>query len=310
MDLDTLLRETGDVPVASVRALSSGRAALDTSVATAAARVAAARRSRRRRSTRVGLTALVGAAATAALVIGPTLGLGSERPAASAEAAQVLLSAADAAGEQPGGWPDAAYWHSVSEHQQSDMDEGAVHRREVWIAHTAVGVLIDEGVDDGATIGLGAAAFPAGGRALTWDELYALPTEPVALERELRDGIDGAGRGDDDELFVIVGDLLRESPAPPALRRALWQVAAGIPGITLVGHVTDAAGRPGVAVQRGVQRYVLDPADGRLLEEGWVGDLQDGETWTYRSTYLDQGPAATAPEPPPLRPGCTSYEIC
>jgi hypothetical protein len=50
--------------------------------------------------------------------------------------------------------------------------------------------------------------------------------------------------------------------------------------------VTDGAGRAGVAVQRGAQRYVLDPADGRLLEEA-----SDG----WRASHLEQGPAASAP---------------
>lgn len=31
------------------------------------------------------------------------------------------------------------------------------------------------------------------------------------------------------ELFVVVGDLLRESPASPALREALYDVAAPVP---------------------------------------------------------------------------------
>ena len=305
MDLDTLLDKTGSVPDASVSALRSGRAALDTSVAAAAARVAAVRRARnRRRRSRVVLTALIGAAATATLVLAPTVGLWEWAPRSSAEAAQIFLNAADAAGEQPGGWPDAPYWHSVSQYQDPGRGD-AVFVRETWIAHTKIGILIDQGVGNGAPIGLGAALFPAGGRALTWDELYALPTEPIALERDLRDGIAGAGQGDDDELFVIVGDLLRESPASPALRRALWQVAADIPGITLVGPVTDAAGRPGVAVQRGGQQYVLDPDDGRLLEESMDRGGAD-----FRYTYLEQGPADSSPTPPPLRAGCTDYVRC
>ncbi len=36
----------------------------------------------------------------------------------------------------------------------------------------------------------------------------------------------------------------------------------------------------------GAQRYVLDPADGRLLEEA-----SDG----WRASHLEQGPAASAP---------------
>ena len=137
---------------------------------------------------------------------------------------------------------------------------------------------------------------------MSWDELYALPTEPSALESRLRKGIHGAGPDDDSELFTIVGDLLRESPAPHALRKALWEVAAKVPGVRLVGTVTDSAGRSGIAVERGDQRYVLDPSDGRLLEEsqgadGPVAEAPGGAGWT--GTYLEQGPAETAPVAPP-----------
>ena len=113
-------------------------------------------------------------------------------------------------------------------------------------------------------------------------------------------------------MFTIVGDLLRESPAPPALRRALWEVAATIPGVQLVGPVTDAAGRAGVAVERGRARYVLDPSDGRLLEESEgspsdanivqrdsAGNVIGVQRRYFRTTYLEQGPANSAPAATP-----------
>ncbi len=162
-----------------------------------------------------------------------------------------------------------------------------MHRREIWIGHRDIGVLKDAGADTGV-IPLDVALFPSGSRGLSWDQLYALPTSPGPLERELRAGINGAGADDDSELFTIVGDLLRESPAPPSLRKELWEVAARVPGVQLIGAVTDSTSRAGVAVQRGGQRYVLDPDNGRLLEES-QGD--------FSTTYLEQGPADSAPAP-------------
>jgi hypothetical protein len=47
---------------------------------------------------------------------------------------------------------------------------------------------------------------------------------------------------------VQVGDLLRESDASPELRAALFKVAAGIPGVKLLGTVTDSDGRSGTAI--------------------------------------------------------------
>jgi hypothetical protein len=276
MNLDVLLQQSGHV-ADDPSGLAVGRAALDDAIALSSARVIALKRRRQRRIALGGLVA----AAAAVVVAVPAVGLRGT-PTASAGAAQVLLRAGQSAGAQPGDWQSAAYWHSVSRHHQGN---GPTFTREIWIGHHQPGVLEDGGVDSGV-IPLDVALFPAGGSGISWDGLWSLPTDPDALEHKLRDGIDGAGKDDDSELFVIVGDLLRESPAPPALRKALWEVAARVPGVRLVGDVTDGAGRSGVAVQRDEQRYVLDPDSGRLLEE------TEG---TWSSTYLEQGPADTAP---------------
>jgi hypothetical protein len=129
-------------------------------------------------------------------------------------------------------------------------------------------------------------SFAAGSVALTWDQLYALPIDPDTLAATLRTDIHGAGTSDDAELFVIVGDLLRESPASPALRQALYEVVAAIPGVRSVGQVTDSQGRTGTGVERDDQRYIIDTSTGQLLDE-------TDDAW--QSTYLSQGPADSAP---------------
>jgi hypothetical protein len=137
------------------------------------------------------------------------------------------------------------------------------------------------------------------GEGLTWDQLYALPTDPAQLGPVLSNNVKGygpdpnptGGVSADQEEFVEIGDLLRESPASPALRRALYEVAAGIPGVRLVGNLKDALGRTGVGVERSDESTLLiDPASGQLLAEL---DL-NGKGGT---TYLSQGPASTAPAP-------------
>jgi hypothetical protein len=285
MDLDTLMRETAPVADPTRHALASGGAALDAAIRRTARELHGMGRNRGRRTRRFAVGAVVAAAASAALLLGPAFNLLGSRQGASADAAQVLVRAGAAAGAQPGGWPHAKYWYSVSKYRQGS---GATYRRQVWIGNHDIGVLEDPGVSSGV-IPIGVARFPAGSRGLTWDQLYALPTDAQALERQLRAGIDGAGPDDNSELFTIVGDLLRESPAPPALRKALWDVAAHIPGVTLVGAVTDAAGRRGIAVERSGQRYVLDPNNGRLLDES--------ETGGWSASYLEQRPVDTAPAP-------------
>jgi hypothetical protein len=266
---------------------------------------------RRAKKRGLSLLAILVAAASLVLVIGATLDLdGDQRaaapavrpdkglPTADASISQVLLQAGHAAGNQPGGWPDAAYWHSVSSYRQGS---GPLVRREVWAGHRGIGSLQDTRLG-GGVIPLQDGRFSG----FAWDEIYALPTESKALESRLRaTGLDGI-RDQDTELFAIVGDLLRESPAPPALRQALWEVVARIPGVSLVGSVRDSSGRPGVAIRRGDHGYVLDPQDGQLFEES-IGISQatpgspGGASW--RTTYLEQGPAVSAPAPTTIGSG-------
>ncbi len=75
-----------------------------------------------------------------------------------------------------------------------------------------------------------------------------LPTDPDELFDRLKQEAEGAGPGLYEEMFVLVGDNLRESLASPEQRAALYEVAARLPGVILVGTVTDSAGREGVAV--------------------------------------------------------------
>jgi hypothetical protein len=105
-------------------------------------------------------------------------------------------------------------------------------------------------------------------------DLSALPTDPDALlsaieERDIVNGPPG-----DAETFVLIGELLRENYAPPSVRAALYEVAAQLPGVELVGTVEDAAGREGVAVgytDRGErQELIFDPNTSALLGERTV----------------------------------------
>lgn len=101
------------------------------------------------------------------------------------------------------------------------------------------------------------------------------------------------------EMLTIVGDVLRESVAPPQLRASLYQLAADIPGIELVGTVTDRAGRRGTAVAagRGDTRLelIFDPRTSALLaqQEVLVHPIPDttapvGTAISY-TLFLDSG---------------------
>jgi len=118
--------------------------------------------------------------------------------------------------------------------------------------------------------------FGPGGLAARQTDLAQLPTDGSALAAVLRArATKPSGPPVDVELFVLVGDLLRETVAPPALRAALYEVAEGITGVERVRDVTDRAGRRGVGVAMttshlgGTQRllYVFNPSTHTLLGE-------------------------------------------
>jgi hypothetical protein len=144
-------------------------------------------------------------------------------------------------------------------------------------------------------------------------DLTKLPTDPARLARLIASRkIEGGPPGPAED-FVQVGDLLRETSAPPALRAALFQVAVGIPGVQVVRGAADHDGRPGIALERDqsfgrgrgkvtVERseLIFDPATSALLGEEYgavspaTGALTD-ISWTVylRSLIVDSNTSVT-----------------
>lgn len=305
MNLDTLAKTAGDVADPTTESLLAGRHQLDQAIAGAGARVAAVRRNRRPR--RWGASILAGAAAvTAALIAVPLV------VATPASAESVLLAAAEGAGEQVDEAAGAEYWHVVSEVEYPDTGE---FTREVWMGRSADSILIDgmpaaystavgEPVRPTLPMSLdGPARFIAEAQ-LSWDDLADLPTDAGELETYLRQLAEASQDDADDVVWDSVITLLLESPASPELRRAVWNVAASVPDVELLGDMTDAAGRPGIAIERDQlednwvrELYILDPSDGTFLEAQSI-DAEGTVVW--RSTLIEQGPADTAPEAQPF----------
>lgn len=322
MNIDTIARISGDVVSPTSEQLTAGRHRLEAAISAADVRVAAVRRGRRPR--RWGISALSSVAAACAAVL-----VGSLLSVAPASAEGVLLAAADAAGGQADEAADAAYWHVTSEVDYPDTEP---FRREIWQSRTGEAVLRDEMLAAQAAAATGAgtldtslvrteslgqpATFDVAGEPLTWADLDELPTDAAALKDLLSEKVSDHPSGEANELWESITGLLRESPASPALRRALWQVAASMPDVELLGAMTDSVGREGTAIERnqldqGWYRvvYILDPTDGTLLESRAID--ADG-TIAYRSTELTRGASATAPSPdaPPCGPGSESGQSC
>ncbi|WP_415951273.1 CU044_5270 family protein [Streptomyces sp. KLOTTS4A1] len=141
--------------------------------------------------------------------------------------------------------------------------------REVWFAvdGTRPGVLRSEG--SGARAASLDAPTPGIPSNTYYRHLETLPTDPEKMLDWLHKASEG-GKSEDQNTFVLVGDLVRESLVPPKVAAALYRAAGKIDGVTLVPNATDAIGRKGVAV-------------GRVDEESGVRDewIFDAETYEY-----------------------------
>lgn len=234
----------------------------------------------------------VAAALTVAIVLAglPLL----DRSGSSADAAALLNDLAAVAASQPGAPAFTQGYRYTREQNMYIYATGGFQflvpkTRETWIGADGSGriketagdrVFLSER-DRAAWI---AAGSPSLGREIDQDfgpgELFAedfsaLPPDVAGLRAEVRRRAEETDVPVDVEMFIVVGDLLRQQVAPPEIRAALYRVAAGIPGVELIGEVRDRTGRPGVAVAKTTdywgarERLVLifDPKTSALLAE-------------------------------------------
>ena len=126
------------------------------------------------------------------------------------------------------------------------------HERQIWqsVSNQCVtGLLREDGRDSPLTFSTNYLHCPYRGdmNDPTYRLLQSLPTDPHALLSLIERGMQGQ-KGRSEGAFTTIGDLLRESVAPPQVSAALYRAAALIPGVTVVANATDAIGRHGVAV--------------------------------------------------------------
>ncbi len=266
------------------------------------------RRTAPRRSGRWRVPAAVAAAAVAIAVAGPALVPGGHRGGASPAAAAVLLRAAQVAAQQeadsPPGPGQFVYTKTQNAYANVWADAGPNHEgfsvlmpevREAWIATDGAGRLLettgtprflsdqdravweatgkpDLGANKTSDESFPAAAPDKGG--LFYFDLSGLPTDPDALRAKIESREVEGGPPGDAETFTIIADMLRETYAPPALRAALYKIAAGLSGVDLIGDMKDPAGRDGIAVAytHAGQRHelIFDPHSSALLGERYV----------------------------------------
>lgn len=148
----------------------------------------------------------------------------------------------------------------------------------------------------------------------------SLPTDP----KELREMIEArkvpgiGGPPGEAETFELIGEMLRETDLRPALRAAIYQVTAELPGIELLGPARDPAGREGTGVaftdrRRGIRHeLIFDPADSALLGErevvvgGWDKGLRvPAGTVVGYASYLESRVVDSTAIPSRHKPSAT-----
>lgn len=233
--------------------------------------------------------AAVAAAAAVTFVLLPSSGGGAENRPPGKETVALLEDIALAAEHEKSYGPirddQFVYVDSTVSFSQSDGGKVTVqplHRLEMWMSvdglHTGMGRETGRGtwklepdVKPGQT-GWEVSAF--------YNHVKTLPTDADAMYDYLyKTAPKYSGQERYQAMFVLVGDLLKESIVPPEQSAALFRAVARIPGVTVVENAEDAAGRHGVAIAR------KDP-DNPSRDE-WIFDRESYEFLGERSVATD-----------------------
>lgn len=289
-------------------------------------RAAAARRLLRRRPAQLALAvALAGALVAVGLT---NLNFTTGPTTAAAAALQRLARIAASGPSLVPGPGQYLYVRSVSDYPATDFTNGcvsyAVDHRQVWVAADGSGLLRESGgrptftsaADQARCQNSDPTLSSASRLSNTWfaadcftlgptNNMQSLSTDPSTLLTQMRT-IDG-GPNTPAEDFVRVGDFLRETDASPALRAALYRVAALIPGVQLLGTVQDHFGREGLGValtsDNVRNELIFNSQTAALMGEESTGSTSAPNSW---AVYLNSSVVDSLPDPSPvaLNPPC------
>jgi hypothetical protein len=256
---------------------------------------------RRRRRPRPRLVLAVAAAIAAVAAPLLLLGSGERGGGASASAATRLREVASVARAQPPvALPARGRYLYVRIHSvptllfraEPPFDRGirsaddfgfaaqVPNTREIWLngrrGHQRIvnrRAVFPTAADRRAWIAAGRPQLPGGD--VVEDELgrpspVDLPSDPDRLYSHLEREAAARESGNLGYMFTLVGDTLAAWNATPEQRAALFEVAARIPGVELLGERTDPAGRTGVAFR---MRDELDPFEITLIVDPETSQL-------------------------------------
>jgi hypothetical protein len=292
MDEMTMLREhrvgqPGPSAAETAAARAALMAAIEAEPAGSPGSVRRPRRVRRRLWVPVTAAAAAGLTALGLIVSAGPAGHGRQggSPPATLTAAYVLHQAARAAARQSPA--RGRYFFSESEyvdHYAVITPHHAVYHwsspslRRYWLGHYTDGVLEDPAAGPGP-VKLRPGVPTQYGPTLSWSQVQHLPTALPPLRRVIaRLTAHAPGQQRASAELTVITDLLFESPAPPALRAALYDVAATLPGVRLVRGAHDLVGRSATEVYEvgglvhglpgGGEALYFSPRTGAVL--GWA----------------------------------------
>jgi hypothetical protein len=223
-----------------------------------------------RTSVRVALAGGLAAVLTAAVLLLQVVPIGNRAPAAQAQAAEILQAAAAQASHQadlpvrPEQFIRVESIATVREVGQA-TGESSVEQmnRMVWLSAdgTHDGMIRETARSGGRSRDIvlpgcvnGAVTQSKGGVTATSPctptpgFVADLPTDADTMLAYLYRGADDTKNPRDQEAFSAGADLIREAYLRPAALSALFAALARIPGVAIVGDITDEAGRRGVAI--------------------------------------------------------------
>jgi hypothetical protein len=286
-------------------------------------------RKRRSRPTWRTRAAIAVALTCVGVVIAGALGSPTATNPPSAAAAALYQLARVAANQRWTGTPGPGQYLYTKSEGLTESDTMASNRecavklvdhREIWIATDGTGAIRESQRDahftsaqDGAVCALmhiqdpatqdssSTSRFGPGGLSFPTNHWHALSTDPAQLLVQLR-RFDGGPR-DPGEDFVHIGDFLRESDTPPAIRAVLYRAAALIPGVRLLGPTRDHAGRVGLGVawfSHGHPNHelIFSQHTAALLGESYFTVSGKLDTWTV---YLESKIVNSLPAAPRVR---------
>jgi hypothetical protein len=164
-----------------------------------------------------------------------------------------------------------------------------------WSADQEASVADPRGFTDGSSAAVSAAAgrpstifaqtgsepFEVGNQSLSARGLLALPADPARLKALILTGWSAKAWGSAQSYLFQVTPQILTMPVTPAVRAALYQMLAGLPGVQSLGQVRDAGGQLGVAVA----------LSGSYSYCGQVNPMPSAEsarTWTFPSCVVQQ----------------------